>query len=66
MKVLVGEARGGPLLSSAVVLGSLGLLIVTVWGNFALQTTTPIIGAVVTAVVAYRVILSWQSLAAWG
>jgi hypothetical protein len=64
MKVFIGEARGGPLVSSALMVGAIGLLGVTVWTNFALQTTAPIIAVAVTALIAYRRLLSWPALIA--
>ena len=62
MKVITGAEQRRPGLSLAVVLGSIGLLAVSIFTETSVKTTAPIIGVVVVIVMAYRTLLSWRWL----
>jgi hypothetical protein len=64
MRVLVGSAQRGPVLSSAVLLTALGILTVTVVGDLPLRQVAPVVAGVVLATVAYRWALQWHVLLA--
>jgi len=62
MKLIVGAADRGPVVSSAVILGSLGLLMSAVFTGLPVMHVGPAIAIVVIATVAYRPLLAWRSL----
>jgi O-antigen ligase len=62
MRVLVGSAERGPVISLAIVTGALTLLTATVFTSAGALEAAPLITLVVTAAVAYRVLLRWSSL----
>jgi hypothetical protein len=65
MRVLAGSADRGPVVSSAVVLGSLALLCATVFTGTKPLETAPVIAIVIVFAVAYRSLLAWTSLLAF-
>jgi hypothetical protein len=56
--------RGGPIVSSAVVVGALAVLAVTVSTGAPVLEVAPIVALVVGSAVAYRSLLGWQTLLA--
>jgi O-antigen ligase len=64
MKVIVGNGDRGPLVSSAVVLGALGLLsLIVLTGSRPLELA-PVIAVTILFAVGYRVLLRWEILLA--
>lgn len=62
MRVLVGAAERGPVVSTGIVLGSLALLTLTVVSGVAVLAIAPLVALVVVVAVAYRTMLTWQAL----
>jgi O-antigen ligase len=62
MRVLVGSAERGPIVSAAIVTGSLAVLAFTVFAAARPLEVAPLIAVVVAAAVAYRFLLRWTSL----
>jgi O-antigen ligase len=61
--IAAGEERG-PYISSAVVLGALALLTLTVFSGTRPLETAPVIALTIVFTLAYRSLLSWDSLLA--
>src|SRR5262245_20754117 len=61
--IAAGEERG-PYISSAVVLGALALLTLTVFTGTGPLETAPVIALTIIFTLAYRSLLSWDSLVA--
>ena len=64
MRVIVGSAERAPVISSAVVLGALALLSLTVFTGSRPLEAAPVIAVTIVFAVAYRTLLSWESLLA--
>ncbi len=64
MRVLQGEDRRGPLVSTVIVLGALAVLAFTTLGHHSVETVAPITAVIVVAAIAYKKILAWQTLIA--
>jgi len=64
VKEIAGNAERGPVVASAVVLGALALLTLTVLAGYPVLDLAPAMAVGITAAVAYRTLLAWQSLLA--
>ena len=64
MRLVAGSDERGPYVSSAIVLGALGLLALTVLTKSRPLEATPAVAAVIVFAVAYRTLLAWDSLLA--
>ena len=62
LRAIAGGADRGAVLSSSIVVGSLGLLTLSVTTNARPAQTTPILAALITLAVGYRRLLAWRSL----
>ena len=62
MRVITGEARRGPIVSSFIVVGAVALLGVTVVSNTRVSVAAPLIRASVALVLGYRRLLTWRAL----
>src|SRR5581483_9204661 len=64
MRIVVGEDKRGPLLSSAIVVASIALLGFTVFTSDRLSTIVPLLALGVLLVLTHRPLLQWRSLIA--
>jgi O-antigen ligase len=64
VRVLVGSAERGPLVSSAIVVGSLTLLAVAVTHQAPLRIVTPVVAGLVVVTATHSTLLKWRSLVA--
>jgi polysaccharide biosynthesis protein PslJ len=64
LRTIVGQAERGPVVSTAIVVGSLAVLIFSTLANAPLQQIAPVTVIVVVSAVAYRSLLVWQNLLA--
>jgi hypothetical protein len=62
MRVLVGSAERGPVISSAVLVSALAVLALTVVAGLPLRHVAPVVILAVIAAVGYRVLLQWHVL----
>lgn len=62
LRAIAGGADRGAVLSSSIVVGSLGLLTLSVCTNAKPAQTTPLLAALITLAVGYRRLLAWRSL----
>lgn len=61
LRLIVGEARQGPIISSAVVLTAVCLLSLTVFTNQNLKVAAPLLAAAVVFAMTYERLLKWRS-----
>ena len=62
LRAIAGGADRGAVLSSSIVVGSLGLLTLSVTTNARPAQTTPLVAALICLAVGYRRLLAWRSL----
>src|SRR5262249_18283785 len=64
MRLLAGGAERGPIVSSAVIVGSLGVLATAVFTGLPTRQVAPAAAVAIAATFAYRPLLSWRALLA--
>src|SRR6186997_978076 len=64
MRTIVGQAERGPVVSTAIVLGSLAILALSTLSNAPLQKIAPVTVVVIVCALTYRSLLAWQNLLA--
>jgi hypothetical protein len=64
MRTIVGQAERGPVVSTAIVLGSLAVLALSTLSNAPLQQIAPVTVVVIVCALTYRSLLAWQNLLA--
>ncbi len=62
MRVIIGEGRRGPVVSSFIVVAAVALLGTTIVSNTRVSVAAPLIGATVALVLGYRRLLTWRAL----
>ena len=62
MRVITGEGRRGPVVSSFIVVGAVARLGTTIVSNTRVSVAAPLIGATVALVLGYRRLLTWRAL----
>ena len=65
LRVVQGAGERGPIVSSSIVAGSLGLLAWTVVEGRAVFVAAAVVSALVLLIVAHRTLLSWRGLIVW-
>src|SRR3954453_14645654 len=62
MKLVIGENQRGPIASSAILLGALLALMLTVFTGVSLRSLGPVFALIVLFAIAHRALLKWRSL----
>ena len=62
MRLIEGSGERGPIVSSAIVVASLGVLMFAVFTRLPLLDVAPVIAASAIAAVAYRTLLAWRAV----
>jgi polysaccharide biosynthesis protein PslJ len=64
MRLLAGSADRGPIISSAVTVGSLAVLATAIFTGLPTRQVAPAAALVIASTIAYRTLLSWRALLA--
>jgi hypothetical protein len=64
LRTIVGQAERGPVVSTAIVLGSLAILALSTLSDAPLQKIAPVTVVVIVCALTYRSLLAWQNLLA--